>query len=117
MHATAYITGESKGKTLVYATVKKESMMSLVSSAEIFIHNPPMDIDSVNTDGVAPQIRVEGDFMAGGRENPYKVAQVVRKWLTTYEHTSYFVNIGTNMDIAFVCMCAMAIDEIFCEQR
>jgi len=124
MHATAYITGESGGKTMVYATVKKESMMSLVSSAEIFIHNPPMDIDNVTTDGVAPQIRVEGDFMAkkydfmmGDRDNPYKVAQVVRKWLTTYEHTSYFVNIGTNMDIAFVCMCAMAIDEIFCEQR
>ena len=122
LYATAYITKEVEGKTLVYATVKKESMMSFVASAEIFIHNPPMDLDSVTTDGLAPQIRVEGDFMAkkydfmmGSRDNPYKVAQVVRKWLTTYENNCYFINIGTNIDIAFICMAAMAIDELFTE--
>jgi len=124
LHATAYITGEVDGKTVVYASVKQNSMMSLTASADVYIHNPPMDVDTVTTDGLTPRIIVEGDFMAkkydfmmGGRENPYKVAQVVRKWMTSYENNAYFVNIGTNMDIAFVCMCAMAIDEIFCEQR
>ena len=124
LHATAYITGESGGKTLVFATVKKESMMSFVASAEVFIHDPPMDIDNVTTDGLVPKIMVKGDFLAkkydfmmGSRDSPYKVAQVVRKWLTTFENNCYFVNIGTNMDIAFVCMCTMAIDELFCEQK
>ena len=120
MHATAYITGEDGGKTMVYATVKKESMMSMVASAEIFIHNPPMDIDNVTTDGLIPKIRVEGDFFAkeydfmmGNRDNPYKVAKVVRKWMTSWENNCYFVNIGTDMDIALICMCAMAIGELF----
>eukprot|EP00092_Neocalanus_flemingeri_P011984 GFUD01012921.1.p1 GENE.GFUD01012921.1~~GFUD01012921.1.p1 ORF type:complete len:239 (+),score=46.11 GFUD01012921.1:60-719(+) len=124
MHATAYITGEVNGRTLVYATIKKESMMSFVASAEIFLHNPPVDIDNVTTDGLNAEIRVEGDFFAkkydfmmGNRDNPYKVAQVVRKWMTFMENNSYYVNIGTNMDVAFVCMCAMAIDELFCEQK
>jgi len=124
MHATAYITGEVGGKTLVYATIKKESMMSMTASAEIFLHNPPMDIDNVTTDGLSAKIRVEGDFFAkkydfmmGNRDNPYKVAQVVRKWQTLFENNSYFVNIGTNMDVAFICMCAMAIDELFCDQK
>lgn len=124
MHATAYITGEVGGKTLVYATIKKESMMSFTASAEIFLHDPPVDIDNVTTDGLVAKIRVEGDFlgkkydfMMGSRDNPYKVAQVVRKWMTTMESNSYFVNIGTSMDVAFICMCAMAIDELFCEQK
>merc|ERR1712183_380472 len=121
MHATAYITGEVDGKTVVYATIKKESMMSFTASADIYLHNPPMDIDNVTSDGLVPTITVEGDFMAkkydfmmGTRgTRPVKVAQVVRKWMEWNDRNPYFVNVCKNMDVAFVCMCAMAIDELF----
>ena len=56
--------------------------------------------------------------MMGSRDNPYKVAQVLRKmWMKIWESNSYVINIGTNMDVAFICMCAMAIDEMFSEHK
>ena len=45
--------------------------------------------------------------------NPYKIAQVIRKFKMIAENNSYFLNVGTKVDVAFVCMCAFAIDELF----
>jgi len=125
LHATAYVTIEQSGQTMVVATVKKQSLMSLESSADIYIHNPPVSLDDVTTDGKRADIHVEGDiiskkydFMMGDlRTNPYKIAQVVRKFKMVFENNSYFLEIGTNVDIAFICICAFAIDELFSDDN
>jgi len=121
MHATAYITIEQAGQTMVLATVKKQSFMQLESSADIYIHNPPVNLDNVTTSGMAAAIHVEGDiiskkydFMMGDLQtNPYKIAQVVRKFKLVMENNSYFLEIGRNVDIAFLSLCTFAIDELF----
>eukprot|EP00090_Calanus_glacialis_P030168 TRINITY_DN4858_c0_g1_i1.p1 TRINITY_DN4858_c0_g1~~TRINITY_DN4858_c0_g1_i1.p1 ORF type:complete len:118 (+),score=20.94 TRINITY_DN4858_c0_g1_i1:7-360(+) len=108
-------------QTMVYATIKKQSLMQLESSADIFIHDPPLFLDDVSTEGLSSDIHVEGDiiskkydFMMGDLEhNPYKIAQVIRKFQMVAENNSYFLNVGTKVDVAFICMCAFAIDELF----
>ena len=121
MHATAYITIKDQGKTMVLATIKRQSNFSFESSADIYIHNPPVSIDDVSTSGLPVSIHVEGDiiskkydFMVGNlNTNPYKIAQVVRKFKMIHDNNSYFIEIGPNVDIAFICFCAYAIDELF----
>jgi len=125
MHATAYITVQDGGRTLVVATIKKQSAFQLESSADVYIHNPPVNIDDVTTNGLVPTIHVEGDivskkydFMMGDlRTNPYKIAQVVRKFKMVMENNSYFLHMGTNIDVAFITMCAFAIDELFSDDK
>lgn len=54
------------------------------------------------------------DFMMGDIENnPYKIAQVVKKFKMIAENNTYFLNVGPKVDIAFIVMCAFAIDELF----
>ena len=75
----------------------------------------------MSTNGLPVSIHVEGDiiskkydFMVGNlNTNPYKIAQVVRKFKLIHENNSYFIEIGPNVDIAFICFCAYAIDELF----
>ena len=43
------------------------------------------------------------------------ILQVERSWETWFEANSYYVVIGPNVDIAFICICAFAIDELFCD--
>jgi len=126
MHATAYITiKDQSGSTFVVATIKRQSNFQMVASADIYFHNPPVSIDDVTTSGVPVAIMVEGDiiakkydFMMGNiNTNPYKIAQVVRKFQAFFENNSYFINIGPNVDVAFICMCAYAIDELFNDQN
>merc|ERR1711962_1150630 len=81
MHATAYITVQDGGRTMVVATIKKQSAFQLESSADIYIHN------------------------------------VVRKFKMVMENNSYFLHIGTNVDVAFITMCAFAIDELFSDDK
>ena len=123
MHATAYITIKDQGKTMVVATVKKQSNFQLDSSADVYLHNPPVSIDDVTTSGMPVSIHVEGDimskkydFMMGNlNTNPYKIAQVVRKFKMIQENNTYFIEIGPNVDSAFICICAYAVDELFSE--
>ena len=115
LHNTAYITGEIAGKTVVYATVKHCSyLLNFGPRVDVYIHKAPVDMYDANTDGMVPDMKVKGknySFKMGSM----KVAQVLPKWMNITENKSYFVNIGKNMDIAFICMCAMAVDEISCE--
>ena len=125
MHATAYITIEGPSGTMVVATVKRHSNFSLESSADIYIHNPPMRIEDVTTSGLLESIHVEGDiiskkydFMLVNLEtNPNKIAQVVRKFQAFFENDTYFVEIGPNVDAAFICICTYAIDELFSDDE
>jgi len=127
LHATAYISAPEKteGQTMVLATIKRRGMMSFDASAEIFIHQPPVSLDSVSTEGMVPAITVEGDmigknfdFMKGtNRDNPVKIGQVNRKFKMLSERNSYYITIGTNVDIAFIMMAAYAIDELFNDNK
>ena len=47
------------------------------------------------------------DSSSGG-ENGFKMMAA---------NDSYFLNIGPNVDIAFIVMCAYAIDELFSDQK
>ena len=119
MHATAYIT--INDGTMVVATIKRKSNFSLVATADVYLHNPPMSIDDVTTSGVPVAMTIEGDirakkydFMMGDlNTNPYKIAQVVRKFQAFFENNTYFLEIGPNVDTAFICICAYAVDELF----
>ena len=60
------------------------------------------------------------DFMMGNLNTyPFKIAKAVRKvkvkWLSESlsENDTYFLEIGPNVDAAFICMCAYAVDELF----
>ena len=117
----AYITQEWDGITYVYATIRKSSYFAefFTDDADIFIHNPPLckGRDNLDTDGISPHIIISGDFFGKNYDfmmGSAKVAQVVKKWrwFTTSTDT-YFVNIGPNIDVAFICMCVMAIDELY----
>ena len=78
-------------------------------------------LEDVSTEGLSPDIHVAGDiiskkydFMMGDIENnPYKIAQVVKKFKMIAENNTYFLNVGPRVDIAFIVMCAFAIDELF----
>jgi len=125
LHATAYITiKDQTGQKLVLATIKRQSNFSFEASADIYIHNPPISIDHVTTNGLPVAIHVEGDilakkydFMMGDlNTNPYKIAQVVRKYTgaeMVFGQNTYFLEVGPNVDVAFICMSAYAIDELF----
>ena len=125
MHGTAYITIEGPSGTMVVATVKSQSNFFLDASADIYIHNPPMSTDNVTTNGLPVSIYVEGDIMAkkydfmmgNPHTNPYKIAQVVRQFQAFFENDTYFVEIGPNVDAAFISICAYAIDELFSDDK
>ena len=124
MHGTSYITIKDQGgATLVVATIKKQSNFFPDSSADVYLHNPPVHIDNVTTSGLPIAIYVEGeltskkyDFMMGNiMNNPFKIAQVVKRYKAFDPTDSYFIEIGPNVDVAFTCICAYAIDELFSE--
>merc|ERR1712025_1006316 len=92
LHATAYITLEVNGETMVFATIRRK--MQLTPGAKIFIHNPPVKLDDVTTEGLTADIHVAGD----------KIAQVVRKIKMLMANDTYFLNIGPRVDIAFIVM-------------
>ena len=128
MHEAAYITIQGpNGTTMVVATVKRQSNFSLEASADIYIHNPPMSIDNVTTSGRPVSIHVEGDILSKKYDfimgigylntKPYKIAQVVRNYRAFFENDTYFVEIGPNVDTAFICICAYAIDELFSDDN
>ena len=125
--ATAYITVEDQsGATLVIATIKQRREGLSFSGADIYLHDPPMHIDNdVITSGLPVAIHIEGsvikkeyDFMMGNmNDNPFKIAQVVRKFKLINAQDSYFIEIGPNVDVAFMSMCTYAIDELFSDNQ
>merc|ERR1711988_1656587 len=100
LHATAYITLEVNGETMVFATIRRKMQLT----ADIHVAG---DI-----------IAKKYDFMMGDIEdNPYKIAQVVRKIKMLMANDTYFLNIGPRVDIAFIIMSAFAIDELFSDDK
>ena len=72
------------GQTLVIATIRDAMKMACSKSAQVFLHNPPVSVDNVSTEGLVPFMHVEGDiiskkfdFMMGDLETePFKIAKV-----------------------------------------
>ena len=101
--------------TLAIATIKRQGQ-----GADIYLHKPPMHIDNVTTNGLPVAIHIDGnvirkeyDFMMGNmNDNPFKIARVVRK-VNLNGQESYSIEIGPNVDVAFMSMCTYAIDELF----
>jgi len=124
--------------TMVVASIIRDAINRMTNlrprRAEIFVHNPPVPIDNVTTVGVPELIRIEGDimhknydFMMGAMNtNPdgsqvagsVKIAQVVRtsSSFSSYNDT-YSLEIGPNVDIAFMCVCTSAVDELFRDNK
>ena len=126
-YATAYITIKDQMEaTMVIATIKRKSNSSLESNADIYLHDPAVNIDTVTTTGLPVTIYVEGDmisknydFMMGNvNTNPFKIAQATCKFKDKLAFKdSYFLEIGQNVDVAFICMCALAVDELFSDNK
>ena len=84
-----------------------------------------MHIDNVTTDGLPVAIHVDGnpirkeyEFMMGNmNDNPFKIARVTRKLKLINAQDSYFIEIGPNVDVAFMSMCTYAIDELFSDNK
>ena len=132
MHGTAYIMVQTPVGRWCVATIRRQGGQGLMfnkCNADIFIHNPMQALENLaSTDGLTPTIHVGGDFMAknydfmknigminGNQVQLVKIAQVVRQWgptSTNYPNT-YYLRIGANVDIAFICICAYALDELF----
>ena len=55
--------------------------------------------------------------MVNLESNPHKIAQVVRKYQAFFENDTYFVEIGPNVDAAFICICIYAIEELFSDDK
>ena len=45
--------------------------------------------------------------------DPITRVQVIRKFKMVAENNTYFLNVGPNIDVAFLVMCTFAIDELF----
>ena len=125
MSGAAQITvDDQSGATLAIATIKRRGILAL-SGADIYLHNPPVHIDNVTTNGLPVAIHVDGnvirieyDFMMGNmNDNPFKIARVVRKFKLINPQNTYFIEIGPNVDIAFMSICTYAIDELFSENQ
>jgi len=126
MHSTSYITiqdPDRPGEVLVVASVTKASSVSWVANADIYLHQPAVSLSSVSHAGLTPDIKVEGDirgktfdFMMQKDGSPVRIAQIVRKFqLLTIEKNTYYLEISPNVDVAFISLCAFALDEMFKE--
>lgn len=118
---TAHITVTNNKKTSVHATIKKSGRISRQPGLDVFIHNPPLEIETAATfEGRFSSIYIRGDFpgknyaflLDYGSEYQ-KIAEAVPKSGENSEPGHYFVNIGPRIDIGFVGICAMIVDEMF----
>jgi len=126
---SCYITIKQQGHTMIAAMLKKDPNRDNVYGAIIFLYDPPVRFDSgepvVVTSGQTIIIQARGDIMSKkfdfmmGNPNPivdqypYKIAQVLRKFNIRKEDDTYFLEVGPNVDIAFMCICVYALDEMF----
>ena len=126
---SCFITIKHQGHTKIAATLKKDPNPDNVFGAIIFLYDPPVRFDSgesvIVTSGQTLIIQAKGDIMTKkfdfmmGNPNPivdhypYKIAQVLRKFNIRKQDDTYFLEVGPNVDIAFMCVCVYALDEMF----
>ena len=105
------IKDPGQNRMVVLATIKNPKRSCFEQSVDIYIHHPPVSIYDTTTSGESGVIQVEGNitrkkyyFMVEDFETkPCKIAQV----------NNHSIEIGPNIDIAFICFAAYAIEKIF----
>ena len=116
----AHITKEINKKTLVHASIRRSGRISRKPGIDVFVHHAPVNIENVSLDGMRPEIYIRGEFA----EKKYsflmpdgigfmKIAEALPEFEGKSEKGHYFINVGPRIDIAFVGLTGMIIDEMF----
>jgi len=121
---------KSEGKVWAAATLDQPPGRP-GNSCQIFLHNPPILTEEFDPDTMKPSLSVEGDVMlkeyvilAGEKEGEQtvKVGRAIHD-LSELENVKmnvavdkgnvYYLQIGRNIDLAFMVLCAHAMDKMF----
>ena len=117
---TGYIGRYVGKRAVVLATIRRSARFSRKPALDVFIHNPAMDLDKITEPDFRPQFYIRGDFP--GKKYSFlirdslgynMIAEVVREWEGDSESGYYYLNIGYRIDIAFMGITAILIDELF----
>jgi len=120
---------KSEGKVLAVATLDHGSEQA-GNNCQIYIHSPPISVDEFNINNMKPDIIVEGDvmlkeyqFIVEEREGKLlKIGRAVHDLseLNSEENDPeslstgvYYLQVGRNIDLAFLVLCAHAMDMMF----
>jgi len=123
---TAHITIERNGQTLAVATIRQQSHFQNQhnADADIYIYPTPQDVEgSVSYSGMTPSITVDGSTLRRTKKYNFmcgrtKIAHARRKNThMTSSRDTYFLKVGFNVDIAFLTMCTLAMDELFVAKK
>ena len=113
----AHITKEINKKTLVHASIRRSGRISRKPGIDVFVHHALVNIENVSLDGMRPEIYIRGEFA----EKKYsflmldfmRIAEALPEFEGKSEKGHYFINVGPRIDIAFVGLTGMIIDEMF----
>merc|ERR1711892_55229 len=117
---TAYIGMTLNKKSLVLSTIKKSGKLSRKAGLDVFMHNPAIDWENLTEPENGSSIYIRGDF--SGKNYAFltrhssgysKIAETLPEWEGSSEKGHYFVNVGSRIDIGFIGICAIIIDELF----
>jgi len=121
---------KSEGKVWAAATLNQAPGQS-GNCCQIFLHDPPILTEEFDPTTMEPSLTVEGDVMlkeydilAGGRteQQTLKIGRAlhdlseleeVKMNLAVDKGNVYYLQIGRNIDLAFMVLCAHAMDQMF----
>jgi len=121
MSRASHIYIEQGERKFVYATIKVALNCEMAPSANIYLHQPPVDIENVTTEGMEPQMRATGDgyqrnfdiVMENTPQGVLKIAQIEKPLQCFSLDRDYYLSIGPNADVAFIVMVTFALDELY----
>ena len=137
VYGMAYIIRKTEFGKCCAATIRRRRGKEVINrcNADIFIHNPLIPMEYLSSmEGMVPSIKVEGNFKSkkydfmqnmgimNGSQMPWrKFAEVSRDSITNTDLESkpnhlddrYYLKVGANVDIAFICICCYALEELF----
>merc|ERR1712106_666523 len=106
---------KSEGKVLAVATLDHGSEQA-GNNCQIYIHSPPISVDEFNINNMKPDIIVEGEVKL------LKIGRAVHDLseLNSEENNPeslstgvYYLQVGRNIDLAFLVLCAHAMGMMF----
>jgi len=104
------------------------------NSCKIFIHNPPIPVTEFNVNSKLPDLVVEGDvmlkefnFLVDNKiDKPVKIGRAVHDISEiksekptvseSLNHNSYWLQVGRNIDMAFLALACHAMDLMFWDE-
>jgi len=120
---------KAEGKVWAVATLNQPPGRS-GNCCQIFLHNPPILTEEFDPDSMKPSLTVEGDVMlkeydllAGeNEEQTIKIGRAlhdmselndVKMNVAVDRGNVYYLQVGRNIDLAFIVLCAHAMDQMF----